>query len=106
MDYFRSKRYLDTLPDWEIGKVPSGNFEDYLPRMRCLLNRLENPQKAFTSVIVGGTNGKGTVSSLLAVFLRTAGKRVGLYTSPHLHTIRERFKSMVRWWTRTTGREV
>jgi dihydrofolate synthase/folylpolyglutamate synthase len=92
MDYFRSKRYLDTLPDWEIGKVPSGNLEDYLPRMRCLLNRLENPEKSFTSIIVGGTNGKGTVSSLLAAFLRTAGKRVGLYTSPHLHTIRERIQ--------------
>ncbi|MBB30600.1 MAG: hypothetical protein CME25_17050 [Gemmatimonadetes bacterium] len=92
MDYFRSKRFLDTLLDWEIGKVPSGRLEDYLPRMRCLLNRLGNPEKSFTSIIVGGTNGKGTVSSLLAAFLRTSGKRVGLYTSPHLHTIRERIQ--------------
>ncbi len=92
MDYFRSKRFLDTLLDWEIGKVPSGRLEDYLPRMQGLLNRLGNPEKSFTSIIVGGTNGKGTVSSLLAAFLRTAGKRVGLYTSPHLHTIRERIQ--------------
>ena len=90
MDYFRAKRYLDTLPDWETGRPPTGPLADYLPRMRALLARLHNPQRQFRSLIVGGTNGKGTVASLLAALALAAGTKVGLYTSPHLHTQRER----------------
>ena len=63
MDYFLSRRFLDTLPDWESGSPPSGPLEDYLPRMQALLQRLDNPQQHYTSIIVGGTNGKGTVCS-------------------------------------------
>jgi dihydrofolate synthase / folylpolyglutamate synthase len=92
MDYFRSKRFLDTLPDWEAGRPAPGPPEQYLPRVRALLGRLGDPQQSFRSVIVGGTNGKGTVSSLLANLLQAAGHRVGLYTSPHLHTQRERIR--------------
>ena len=47
MDYFRAKRYLDTLPDWETGRPPTGPLADYLPRMRALLARLHNPQRQF-----------------------------------------------------------
>lgn len=90
MNYFRSNRFLNTLPDWETGEPIEGALENYLPRVRALLRRMENPQARFESVIVGGTNGKGTVSFLLAELLRAAGFRVGLYTSPHLHTVRER----------------
>ena len=57
MDYFRAKRFLDTLPDWETGTPPSGPLADYLPRMRALLARLDHPQRAFHTLIVGGTNG-------------------------------------------------
>lgn len=92
MDYFRSKRFLDTLFDWEAGRPAPGPLEAYLPRMRALLVRLGDPQLRFRSVIVGGTNGKGTVSSLLAALLQAAGHRTGLYTSPHLHTQRERIR--------------
>lgn len=92
MNYFRSNRFLDTLPDWETGNPPAGALEDYLPRMRALLARLDHPQKTFKSVIVGGTNGKGTTSNLLADLVHASGKRVGLYTSPHLHTVRERIQ--------------
>lgn len=92
MDYFRGKRFLDTLPDWERGRPHQGPVEDYLPRMRALLARLGQPQAAFRSLIVGGTNGKGTVSSLLAALLQASGLRVGLYTSPHLHSQRERIR--------------
>ncbi|MCY3682303.1 MAG: ATP-grasp domain-containing protein [Gemmatimonadetes bacterium] len=90
MNYFRSNRFLNTLPDWETGEPIEGALENYLPRVRALLHRMDNPQARFSSVIVGGTNGKGTVSYLLAELLRAAGFRVGLYTSPHLHTVRER----------------
>ena len=109
MDYFRSKRFLDTLSDWEAGRPVKGDLEDYLPRMRALLKRLGDPQLRFCSVIVGGTNGKGTVSSLLAALLQAAGHRVGLYTSPHLHTERERIQlngqlSSKEMWAEGIGR--
>lgn len=90
MDYFRSKRFLDTLHDWETGRVTPGSVDLYIPRMQALLKRLGDPQRDFRSIIVGGTNGKGTVSSLLSGLLQTAGTRVGLYISPHLHSLRER----------------
>ena len=92
MDYFHSRRYLDTLPDWEIGPVDLGPLENYLPRMRALLQTLNDPQRHYPTIIVGGTNGKGMVSSLLADLLMAAGHTVGLYTSPHLHTLRERIR--------------
>ena len=92
MDYFRAKRYLDALPDWEVGRPALGPIEDYLPRMRALLTRLDDPQTRFRSIIVGGTNGKGTVASLLTAILKAHGHKVGLYTSPHLHTQRERIR--------------
>ncbi len=92
MDYFHSKRFLDTLPDWESGRPALGPLDHYLPRMRALLARLGNPQQHFTTLIIGGTNGKGTASSLLAALLGRAGRRTGLYTSPHLHTWRERIQ--------------
>ena len=92
MDYFRAKRYLDALPDWEVGRPAPGPIADYLPRMCALLTRLGRPQTRFRSVIVGGTNGKGTVASLLAAILKAHGHKAGLYTSPHLHTQRERIR--------------
>ena len=92
MDYSRSKRFLDTLPDWERGRPPEGPVERYLPRVRALLRRCGDPQQRFGSVIVAGTNGKGTVASLLAALLHASGRRTGLYTSPHLHSQRERIQ--------------
>lgn len=92
MDYFRAKRYLDTFPDWETGKPFLGSLENYLPRMRALLQHLDNPQRRFRTIIVGGTNGKGTVANLIADFFKAVEVSVGLYTSPHLHTERERIR--------------
>ena len=92
MDYFHGRRFLDSLPDWETGRPLLGPLEEYLPRMRALLKRLQDPQRSYVSIIVGGTNGKTTVSRLLASLLLAAGRRVGLYTSPHLHTLRERIQ--------------
>lgn len=92
MDYFRGKRYLDTLPDWERGRPPEGPLEQYLPRVRALLRRCGDPQTRFRSIIVAGTNGKGTTASLLAALLQAGGTRTGLYSSPHLHSQRERIQ--------------
>ncbi len=57
-----------------------------------LCKRLGNPQDKFKSVHVGGTNGKGSTSHMLAAILQTAGYRTGLYTSPHLKDFRERIR--------------
>ncbi|GAI87990.1 unnamed protein product, partial [marine sediment metagenome] len=51
-----------------------------------------NPHKQFRSIHVAGTNGKGSVSHILASILQEAGFKVGLYTSPHLKDFRERIK--------------
>src|SRR5206468_3402886 len=53
---------------------------------------LGNPQQQFKSVHVGGTNGKGSTSHMLAAVLQTAGYKTGLYTSPHLRDFRERIR--------------
>lgn len=55
-----------------------------LTRIRQLLNRLDNPQNQFASIHVAGTNGKGSVSAMIANTLTLAGFSTGLYTSPHL----------------------
>lgn len=62
-----------------------------LGRVRALLRALGGPQRAFPSIIVAGTNGKGSTSSTLASILTASGYRTGLYTSPHLVDIRERW---------------
>src|SRR3954465_9288562 len=57
---------------------------------RALLKSVGNPHEVMPSIHIGGTNGKGSVSTLVAEALREAGWRVGLYTSPHLVSFRER----------------
>ena len=63
-----------------------------LARIRTLLEALGNPEARYTLVQVGGTNGKGSAAAMLAAILRAAGRRVGLYTSPHLVSFRERIR--------------
>lgn len=58
--------------------------------MMDLLERLGRPERAFPSIHVGGTSGKGSTSSFLANILCSAGYQTGLFTKPHLHTVRER----------------
>ena len=59
MNYFRSNRFLNTLPDWETGEPVEGALENYLPRVHALLHRMDNPQARFDSVIVGGYKWQG-----------------------------------------------
>jgi dihydrofolate synthase/folylpolyglutamate synthase len=63
-----------------------------LERIETLLEALGNPERRCTLVQVGGTNGKGSVAAMLAAVLRADGRRVGLYTSPHLVSFRERIR--------------
>ena len=63
-----------------------------LERIEALLDALGHPERGFTIAQIGGTNGKGSISAMLAAMLRADGRRVGLYTSPHLVSFRERIR--------------
>jgi len=63
-----------------------------LERMEELLAQLGNPHHAFRSVHIAGTKGKGSTTAMIESVLRAAGYRTGMYTSPHLHTFRERIR--------------
>ncbi|MDX1478307.1 MAG: folylpolyglutamate synthase/dihydrofolate synthase family protein [Saprospiraceae bacterium] len=63
-----------------------------LGNTRALLTYLGDPHKNFLSIHIAGTNGKGTVSHMLAACYQAAGMKVGLYTSPHYQDFRERVK--------------
>lgn len=63
-----------------------------LERVEDLLRRLGDPHRAYPAVHVAGTKGKGSTCAFLASLLRSSGRRIGLYTSPHLWDFRERFQ--------------
>ncbi len=74
----------------ELHQMPSHKFD--LAHMRVLTEALGHPERAVPSVLIAGTNGKGSTASTLAAILRAAGYNVGLYTSPHLVRINERIR--------------
>src|SRR4051812_19580238 len=75
-----------------LGHELGSNRKFDLDHMRVLAEALGNPQRRFASVLVAGTNGKGSTAATLASILQTAGHRTGLYTSPHLQRINERIR--------------
>src|SRR5271168_1930578 len=74
----------------ELAQTPSQKFD--LAHMRVLLNALDHPERKFPSVLIAGTNGKGSTAATLASILRASGLKTGLYTSPHLIRINERIR--------------
>ncbi len=74
----------------ELAQTLSHKFD--LAHMRVLLAALENPERRFPSVLIAGTNGKGSTAATLASILQASGLRTGLYTSPHLLRINERIR--------------
>jgi len=73
-------------------RIGAAAFKKDLTNTISLCEHLNNPHKEFKSIHVAGTNGKGSVSHMLAAILQTAGYKTGLYTSPHLKDFRERIK--------------
>ena len=67
-------------------------FKKDLTNINALLDKLGRPEKSFKSIHIAGTNGKGTVSHMIAGSLMSQGYKVGLYTSPHYRDFRERIK--------------
>jgi dihydrofolate synthase / folylpolyglutamate synthase len=74
----------------ELAHLPSHKFD--LAHVRVLLAAMENPERRFPSVLIAGTNGKGSTAATLASILRASGLKAGLYTSPHLVRINERIQ--------------
>ena len=67
-------------------------FKKDLTNILAFSKALNHPEKKFKSIHVGGTNGKGSTSHMLASILQEAGYKVGLYTSPHLKNFTERIR--------------
>ena len=82
MDFTEAVGYLASLRafGWRLD----------LSRMEAMCERLDNPERAFRVVHVAGTNGKGSVTALVASVLAHAGYRVGSYFSPYVFNVRER----------------
>jgi len=74
----------------ELAHEPTHKFD--LVHMRVLLAALGNPERRFASVLIAGTNGKGSTAATLASILHASGLKTGLYTSPHLVRINERIR--------------
>ncbi len=89
--------YQETI-DYLFAKLPmfsrigAAAFKKDLVNIQKLSDFLGDPHKSFKSIHIAGTNGKGSVSHMLAAILQTAGYKTGLYTSPHLKDFRERIK--------------
>ncbi|HOI33254.1 MAG TPA: Mur ligase family protein, partial [Bacteroidales bacterium] len=89
--------YPETL-QWMFAQLPmyqrvgAAAYKADLDNTIRLLNLLNNPQQHFPAIHIAGTNGKGSVSHMIAAVLQTAGYKTGLYTSPHLRDFRERIR--------------
>ncbi|WP_028888602.1 bifunctional folylpolyglutamate synthase/dihydrofolate synthase [Tenacibaculum ovolyticum] len=89
--------YQETL-DWMFAQLPMYQrqgktaFKKDLTNIKALSDKLGNPEKVFKTIHVGGTNGKGSTSHMIASILQEAGYKVGLYTSPHLKNFTERIR--------------
>jgi dihydrofolate synthase/folylpolyglutamate synthase len=74
----------------ELAQTPSHKFD--LAHMQLLLRALNHPERMFPSVLIAGTNGKGSTAATLASILHASGLKTALYTSPHLMRINERIR--------------
>jgi dihydrofolate synthase / folylpolyglutamate synthase len=91
MTYEQTLEYLFTkLPMYS--RIGVAAYKADLDNTIRVCEFLGNPHHAFKSVHIAGTNGKGSVSHMLAAIFQTAGYKTGLYTSPHLKDFRERIK--------------
>jgi dihydrofolate synthase/folylpolyglutamate synthase len=93
MDFRQSVNYIQGFTDYEV--IPgiaytAANYD--LRRMEKLLYLRGNPHLEIRTVHIAGTKGKGSTAAMVTGILSAAGYRTGLFTSPHLHTIRERIR--------------
>ena len=90
-------KYNSTIK-WLYDQIPpyqykgGDSYKPGLSRMKNFLEFLGNPQSNLKFIHIGGTNGKGSTSSILSSVLQESNKKVGLFTSPHMFDFRERIK--------------
>ncbi|MFQ6101094.1 MAG: bifunctional folylpolyglutamate synthase/dihydrofolate synthase [Anaerolineae bacterium] len=93
MDYPAAIAYLHSLIDYEKMRLERYTPETHnLARVEQLLAAVGNPHTRFPAVHIAGTKGKGSAAAMCESGLRAAGYHAGFYTSPHLHTFRERIQ--------------
>ena len=92
MTYAEALQYLDSFLNYEQTSAYLYAEAFSLDRVRSLLSRLGDPQNRYPTLHVAGTKGKGSTCAFAASILQAAGLKTGLYTSPHLWSIRERFQ--------------
>ena len=93
MNYTETIAYLYSLADYEKVRIERYTPETLdLSRVERLLAAVGNPHTRFPTVHIAGTKGKGSTAAMSEACLRVAGYRTGFYTSPHMHTFRERIQ--------------
>src|SRR5580693_1377777 len=92
MNYEASVRFLLSLGRELAAPTQAAAAQFDLENITVLAERLGNPQRAYPSAHIAGTNGKGSTAAFLESILRHAGLRTGLNTSPHLERINERIR--------------
>lgn len=91
MTYSETLEYLfEQLPMFQ--RVGPAAYKANLNNTITIMELLEHPEKDFRSIHIAGTNGKGSISHMLAAVLQQSGYKTGLYTSPHLKDFRERIR--------------
>jgi dihydrofolate synthase/folylpolyglutamate synthase len=91
LNYSQAEDYLNSFVNYEqIPGITYAGAGYSLEHLEELLNRMGNPQLAARTIHIAGTKGKGSVAVMIAQVLSSSGYKTGLYTSPHLHTLRER----------------
>ena len=91
MNYTQTLEFLfQSLPAFETKGATA--YKPGLERITAFCRHIGNPQRNFFTIHVAGTNGKGSVSHIIASVLQQAGYRTGLFTSPHLQDFRERIR--------------
>ena len=93
MNYIQAEEYIHSFIDYEmLPGIPYASRGYGLKHIEEVLERLGNPHLAAKTVHVAGTKGKGSTAAMIAQVLSTSGYKTGLYTSPHLHNLRERIR--------------
>jgi dihydrofolate synthase/folylpolyglutamate synthase len=90
MKFTEAIHFLQSFPDSERGSFGATRPSMSLGTMKTLLQRLGNPQNALRTIHITGSKGKGSTATFITSILKAAGYRTALYTSPHLHSYRER----------------
>ncbi len=92
MNYRNALDFIYSFSDFERNGTFSRTEDPQFTRFRALMRLLNNPQNTYPAIHIAGTKGKGSVSALIESALRANDYQTGLYTSPDLHTMRERIR--------------